>query len=113
MNALLHITLIFASAPRTVHETSLELPTGVTIAQALEQSDWLSRFPEIKNQDLVLGIWGRQAHGHTPLRDGDRVEVYRDLRVDPKVARRERFAGQGVRGAGLFTRRRPGSKSGY
>jgi putative ubiquitin-RnfH superfamily antitoxin RatB of RatAB toxin-antitoxin module len=113
MNALLHITLIFASAPRTVHETSLELPTGVTIAQALEQSGWLSRFPEIKDRNFVLGIWGRKAHGHTPLRDGDRVEIYRDLRVDPKVARRERFVGQGARGAGLFTRRRPGSKSGY
>lgn len=113
MNAPLHITLIFASAPRTVHETSIQLPTGVTIAQALEQSGWLSRFPEIKNQDLGLGIWGRMAHGHTLLRDGDRVEVYRELRVDPKVARRERFVGQGARGAGLFTRRRPGSKSGY
>lgn len=113
MSALLHITLIFASAPRTVHETSLKLLTGVTIAQALEQSGLLSHFPEIQDQDLALGIWGRKAHRHTSLRDGDRVEIYRDLRVDPKVARRERFVGQGARGTGLFTRRRPGSKSGY
>lgn len=113
MSELLHITLVFARAPRTVHEIHLELPRGFTIAQALEQSGWLNGFPEIQQHNLALGIWGRRAHGHTPLRHGDRVEIYRDLRVDPKVARRERFVGQGARGTGLFTRRRPGSKSGY
>ena len=44
------------------------------------------------------------------LRDGDRVEIYRPLRVDPKVARRERFRKQGARAAGLFAQRRPGAK---
>ena len=113
MSALLHITLIFASAPRTVHEIQLKLPHDTSIVQALAQSGWLSRFPEIKDQDLALGVWGRKVHGHTLLRDGDRVEIYRDLRVDPKVARRERFVGQGARGTGLFYHRRAGSKSGY
>ena len=47
------------------------------------------------------------------LREGDRVEVLRELRVDPKVARRERFNQQGARSTGLFARRRPGAKSGY
>jgi putative ubiquitin-RnfH superfamily antitoxin RatB of RatAB toxin-antitoxin module len=47
------------------------------------------------------------------LQDGDRLEVYRPLRVDPKVARRERFKGQGARTAGLFAKRRPGAKPGY
>jgi hypothetical protein len=39
--------------------------------------------------------------------------VYRALKVDPKVARRERFARQGARTTGLFARQRPGGKSGY
>jgi putative ubiquitin-RnfH superfamily antitoxin RatB of RatAB toxin-antitoxin module len=47
------------------------------------------------------------------LRDQDRVEVYRPLRVDPKVARRERFVKQGARAAGLFVKRRVGAKPGY
>jgi sulfur carrier protein len=47
------------------------------------------------------------------LRDQDRVEFYRGLRVDPKVARRERFSKQGARASGLFAKRRPGSKPGY
>ena len=47
------------------------------------------------------------------LREGDRLELLRPLRVDPKVARRERFVGQGARSTGLFAKRRPNSKAGY
>jgi putative ubiquitin-RnfH superfamily antitoxin RatB of RatAB toxin-antitoxin module len=42
------------------------------------------------------------------LRDLDRIELYRPLKVDPKVARRERFQRQGARAAGLFARKRRG-----
>jgi putative ubiquitin-RnfH superfamily antitoxin RatB of RatAB toxin-antitoxin module len=47
------------------------------------------------------------------LRDLDRIEIYRPLTVDPKVARRERFEKQGTSRAGLFSKRRPGAKPGY
>jgi sulfur carrier protein len=47
------------------------------------------------------------------LREGDRVEIYRALRVDPKEARRQRFAGQGAKTAGLFVKKRQGAKAGY
>ena len=47
------------------------------------------------------------------LHDGDRVEIYRRLTVDPKVARRERFTKQGAKKAGLFTKRRAGAGAGY
>ncbi len=49
-----------------------------------------------------------QMHAHL-----DRLEIYRPLTVDPKVARRERFSRQGARTTGLFARRRAGGKSGY
>jgi uncharacterized protein len=107
----LRVTLVYSSAPRTVHEEPLSVPAGSTVHDALERAGWLARFPEIPAQ--TLGIWGRVAGPQAVLRDGDRVEIYRALRVDPKVARRERFVGQGARGAGLFNRRRPGSKAGY
>lgn len=107
----MNITLVYASAPRTVHEMALEVPTSCTLQEALERAGWLERYPECRL--LPTGIWNHKAPRDAHLRDGDRVEVYRDLRVDPKVARRERFVGQGARGAGLFARRRPGSKAGY
>ena len=62
---------------------------------------------------LSVGVWRRKAALTQVLRDHDRVEVYRPLLVDPKVARRERFARQGARSAGLFASRRAGAKAGY
>lgn len=109
----MRVTLLYAEAPRQVHEAALELAEGATVAQALAASGWSKRFPAMLEADVALGVWGRRCQGDQALRDGDRVEVVRSLRVDPKVARRERFQGQGARGAGLFAKRRPGSKAGY
>lgn len=89
------------------------LPEGSTVRDALLASDW----PHAQAGDGVegadVGVWGRRCTGDQPLREGDRVEVYRGLLVDPKVARRERFRKQGARATGLFAKRRPGAKPGY
>jgi uncharacterized protein len=110
---MIRVTLVHSTAPREVHELAMHVPPGSTLSEALVLSGWLQRFPDLDSTGLNPGIWGRKASKETVLRDGDRVEFYRGLRVDPKVARRERFVGQGARTAGLFTRRRPNSKSGY
>ena len=73
----------------------------------------LARFPDMNIEPGHVSVWGRKAPPDQPLRDRDRVEVWRPLRVDPKLARRERFGEQGARAAGLFARRRPGAKPGY
>ncbi len=107
----MNIELAYASAPRRVNTLALIVPAACTVDQALAASGWLREFPELAT--LPVGIWNLKAARDAVLREGDRVEFYRALRVDPKVARRERFVGQGSRGAGLFSRRRPGSKAGY
>ena len=109
----MRVSLLYAEAPRTVHEAQIELADGATVAQALAASGWARRFPGLLAPEVALGVWGRRCASDHVLRDGDRVEAVRALRVDPKVARRERFQGQGARGAGLFAKRRPGSKAGY
>lgn len=106
------ITLMHATAPRVVEESSLELADGATVLDALRLARLVDQADSLPAGHHV-GVWGRKVGLGQALNDGDRVEVVRDLRVDPKVARRERFAGQGARGAGLFSRRRPGGKSGY
>ena len=93
------------------------MPAGSTLAQALVQSGAMAELAELAEQlatgELTAGIWGRAAMPSQVLENGDRAELYRALRVDPKVARRERFKGQGSRGAGLFAKRRAGGKAGY
>jgi putative ubiquitin-RnfH superfamily antitoxin RatB of RatAB toxin-antitoxin module len=113
----LHITVCFSPAPRTVCELALRLPAGATlqeaVVQAIAQPAWPADWPEQACRSLMPGLWGRKARWDTPLREGDRVELYRALQVDPKVARRQRFNQQGARRAGLFAKKRPGAAAGY
>jgi len=68
----------------------LEVEEGTTVAQAIERSGILARFPGIRPTGDNVGIFGAPASPDAPLRDGDRVELYRPLISDPKQARRER-----------------------
>lgn len=108
----MQVTVVQSLGPRSVRQWLLDLPEGATVGDALRACADLSLTQALADPGL-LGLWGRRCKSDQPLREGDRVEIYRGLRVDPKVARRERFVGQGVRRAGLFARRRPGSKPGY
>jgi putative ubiquitin-RnfH superfamily antitoxin RatB of RatAB toxin-antitoxin module len=110
---LLKVSLVYSPAPRQVREWTLELAAGTTVAQALAASGVLKEFPELQGARTVLGIWGRKTTAGHVLLDGDRLEIYRGLRVDPKVARRERFNRQGAKRAGLFAKTRAGAKAGY
>jgi putative ubiquitin-RnfH superfamily antitoxin RatB of RatAB toxin-antitoxin module len=112
----LTITLMYAPAPRVVHERVLQLPAHTTVLQALQTSGLLSEYPEIdlsQPEAFTVCIWGRKTTPGHVLRDLDRVEVCRPLTVDPKIARRERFQKQGTTRAGLFSKRRAGAKPGY
>lgn len=109
---LLNIALVVCLGPRCLRTCELRLPAGATVEQAL--TEVRSQHPDGLGADnaVEVGIWGRKAGFDQVLRDGDRLELYRALRVDPKVARRERFKAQGARGTGLFAKRRSNAASG-
>jgi putative ubiquitin-RnfH superfamily antitoxin RatB of RatAB toxin-antitoxin module len=111
--AQLHVSVVYSPAARQVHEVDLLLESGSTARQALLMSGFVQRFPELNQSSLTIGVWGQKADFQQVLCEGDRLEIYRALVVDPKVARRQRFAKQGSRGTGLFLKRRSGAKPGY
>jgi hypothetical protein len=111
--ALLDIVLVYSPCPRLVREWRLALPEGSSVAQAIEASGLLIEFRNLAGDRLTAGVWGRKTGLRQLLRAQDRVEIYRALRVDPKIARRERFSTQGVKKSGLFARKRDGAKAGY
>ena len=86
---MLRVEIVYALRDRQVL-LALEVEGGTTARQAVERSGILQRFPEIDLVRAGLGIFGRVVSPDTPLRDGDRVEIYRPLIADPKNARRER-----------------------
>ena len=109
----LRVTVVYSPVARQVTEINLRMTAHSRVLDALQQSGLLVHFPDIDHVDITVGVWGRKASLDQLLRDQDRLEVYRPLRVDPKVARRERFVKQGARGAGLFANTRQGAKAGY
>jgi hypothetical protein len=78
---------------------TLAMPeAGLTARAAFELSGLRDEFPELRDQPLILGIYGTVCAPDRALRDRDRVEVYRPLRVDPRVQRRERAANAARKG---------------
>jgi len=67
----------------------VELPKGSTAGQAIEASKILDAVPS-DFRVAKIGVFGRIAAAETVLQDGDRVELYRPLTLDPKEARRRR-----------------------
>ena len=100
------VTVLYSPRARETHEWAVQLEEGATILAALEASGLRTEFPGLDLRSAVTGVWGRKARLEQCVRDGDRVEIYRPLKVDPKVARRERFRNQGARAAGLFAGKR-------
>jgi putative ubiquitin-RnfH superfamily antitoxin RatB of RatAB toxin-antitoxin module len=109
----IQVVVVYSSGPRKIQELALTLADGSTLGDALRRSGFLQELPRQLVDSLEVGVWGRKIHLTHVLRDLDRVEVYRPLLVDPKVARRERFVRQGAKSAGLFSKRRVGAKAGY
>lgn len=90
------VEVVFSPAPRQVRRWALQLPQGATAAEALQACEGLGEVLRLHHgHGLALGIWGRKAEREAVLRDGDRLEVYRPLIVDPKEARRQRYRKQG------------------
>ncbi len=96
----IRVELVWSPQAGDVQHRWLELPAGATIESALRGcADFALPLASAR-----IGIWGRVRPLDTPLRERDRIEVYRPLTVDPKEARRLRYATRGER---IVSRHRP------
>jgi uncharacterized protein len=78
---------------------ALELPEGADVSAAIAQAA-VSGIPELAHFEKHMlehhvGIFSRLCPLDQPLQEGDRVEIYRPLQIDPKVQRRARAQIQG------------------
>jgi len=87
------ITVVLAYAPlgKPMYR-DLQLPPGSTVGDAIRACGLLAQCSETGVNGNRVGIFGRLAQLATPLRDGDRVEIYYPLNADPKEVRRRRAA---------------------
>jgi putative ubiquitin-RnfH superfamily antitoxin RatB of RatAB toxin-antitoxin module len=85
------VEVIYA-LPQRQEIIRLRLPEGATIQQAVAASGLIQKHPDIDLGTSKLGIFGKLSKADTPLRDRDRVEIYRPLIADPKEVRKQRAA---------------------
>jgi putative ubiquitin-RnfH superfamily antitoxin RatB of RatAB toxin-antitoxin module len=118
---LIPVTLCWSLAPRHVEQIQLQVPAGSTVQDVLERGVAHCLKSQVASDPTSLsslqfqqpGIWGKKVPWTQLVKADDRIELYRPLQVDPKVARRQRFKRQGKGRTGLFANRKSGSAAGY
>lgn len=85
---LITVEVVFALAERQ-ELVAVTLVSGSTVRDAIDASLITGLFPEHDLSASPVGIWGRLVERDQRVEDGDRVEIYRPLEIDPREARRK------------------------
>lgn len=74
---------------------TLEVASQTTIEMAIKQSGILTKFPSLHMGTIQVGVFGKRRQLLDVVQDGDRIEIYRPLTIDPKDARRAKAKKRG------------------
>ena len=91
MPDLLSIEVVYA-LPQKQEMFTVKLPEGATVCEAVEACGVLQKYPEIDLTKNKVGVFAKLIKPDAPLRNRDRVEIYRPLIADPKEVRKQRAA---------------------
>ncbi|HEY5896956.1 MAG TPA: RnfH family protein [Burkholderiales bacterium] len=80
--ASIRVEVVYA-LPGEARTVSVALPAGSRVCDALRASG-------LAAGDGLVGVFGKRVEADALLSDGDRVEIYRPLAMDPKERRRQR-----------------------
>ena len=69
----------------------MEVPDDSSVEDAIRRSGILKQFPEIDLSTQKVGIFGKLVKLNAPVKEGDRIEIYRPIIADPKTVRRRRI----------------------
>jgi len=91
----INITVAYA-LPDVQYDESLTLESGATVGDALAAIAHQPPFSELDLSAAPVGVFNRLVKDRSlKLHDGDRVEIYRELELDPMTARQQRAAVRG------------------
>ena len=83
----MRVEIVFA-LPERQELLEVDVEEGATVGDVLARSGLSHLFPGQDFAALQAGIWGKVVARDQVVREGDRVELYRPLEIDPKEARR-------------------------
>lgn len=83
--------------PEAQEVRKVTVQPGTTAIRAIHESRMLVDYPELKTNELNVGIYANVLDGRSrpsperyEVKAGDRLEIYRPLLIDPKQARLQR-----------------------
>jgi putative ubiquitin-RnfH superfamily antitoxin RatB of RatAB toxin-antitoxin module len=83
----IRVEVAYASVTKQ-HIIPIDVAPGSTIAEAIKNSGILEDFPEIDLSKQQIGVFSKARTLQDKVKEGDRIEIYRALIIDPKEARR-------------------------
>jgi len=89
LNNMIRVEVAYAR-PNDQRIVTVEVEAGSTIEAVIRRSGILTLFPEIDLERQKVGIFSKAGELSDLVNDGDRIEIYRPLIIDPKEARRAR-----------------------
>jgi putative ubiquitin-RnfH superfamily antitoxin RatB of RatAB toxin-antitoxin module len=88
VSAPIHVDVAYADPQMQVVRRAV-VTSDATVEEAIRASGIRALLPS-GFVPAAIGIFGRAVAAAAPLRDGDRIELYRSLKIDPRQARRRR-----------------------
>ncbi len=86
---MLRVEVVYATE-KEQQIIDVKLPYGSTISKAIKASGVLNNYPELDLKTMQVGVFSQRKKLDDELVNGDRVEIYRPLVIDPKTKRREK-----------------------
>jgi len=83
----IRVSVVYADLQRQIVR-EIEIAAGATVDDAIRASRILDELTGFV--PAGVGVFGSRVARDARLRDGDRIELYRPLLIDPKEARRRR-----------------------
>lgn len=84
---MISVSVFYAAVDRQ-QEVQLSVEENCSVALAIARSKIQTHFPEIVLANGQVGIFSKRVTLDTLLKEGDRIEIYRPLLIDPKELRR-------------------------
>ncbi len=83
----MNVELVFATLERQAL-VAVQVAAGSNVRDAVRISGLAEMFPDYAVADCRTGIWGQEVSADRMVSEGDRIELYRPLIIDPREARR-------------------------
>lgn len=96
MSSTINVEVAYA-LPNKQQIKQVQVALGTTALQAAQQSGLTEVFLDLDLAEADLGVFGKSVKADYVLREGDRVEIYRPLIIDPKEVRKQRAAKASVK----------------